>query len=409
MPTSKLTRRSVEAFEPALDRQIFLWDTEIRGFGVRALPSGLKTFIIQYRNASGAKHRINLGRYGLMTVEQARDLARIKLGAVAAGDDPAEALHRDRNGMTVGQVCDWYLEEAEAERLLGRRHKPIAKSTLALDRSRIEQHVRPLLGNRSIQKLTIADLERFQADVKEGKTSKDRKGRGGVATGGAGVAGRTIGMLHTIFEQAARWRIIEGNPARGVRKISVDVKRDRRLSVDELKRFTTALEEHKATSPVAVAAINLILLSGFRRMEALGLKWDWVDRGGSCVRFPDTKTGPQVRPIGSAALTLIAAQPKRKGCAYVFPGDFSDGHFVGMPRVLQRICVTAGIEGVTPHTLRHTFASMAGELGFSELTICALLGHAPRGVTQRYIHIDDATKLAANQVSKAIEVMTGCA
>jgi hypothetical protein len=278
MPTSKLTRRSVEAFEPALDRQIFLWDTEIRGFGVRALPSGLKTFIIQYRNASGAKHRINLGRYGLMTVEQARDLARIKLGAVAAGDDPAEALHRDRNGMTVGQVCDWYLEEAEAERLLGRRHKPIAKSTLALDRSRIEQHVRPLLGNRSIQKLTIADLERFQADVKEGKTSKDRKGRGGVATGGAGVAGRTIGMLHTIFEQAARWRIIEGNPARGVRKISVDVKRDRRLSVDELKRFTTALEEHKATSPVAVAAINLILLSGFRRMEALGLKWDWVDR-----------------------------------------------------------------------------------------------------------------------------------
>ena len=150
MPTRKLTRRSVEAFEPALDRQIFLWDTEIRGFGVRALPSGLKTFIIQYRNASGAKHRINLGRYGIMTVEQARDLARIKLGAVAAGDDPAEALRRDRNCMTVGQVCDWYLEEAEAERLLGRRHKPIAKSTLALDRSRMEQHVRPLLGNRSI-------------------------------------------------------------------------------------------------------------------------------------------------------------------------------------------------------------------------------------------------------------------
>jgi integrase len=402
MPTGRLTKRTVEAFGPPQEKQAILWDSEIKGFGVRALPSGLKTFVVQYRNREGTKRRVNLGRHGVITAEQARDLARVKLGAVAAGEDPAETLHSDRVGMTVADICDWYLEESEAGRLLGRKRKPVASSTLALDRSRIERHVKPLIGKRLAQRLSIADLERFQADIKEGKTAKDRKGRGGVTSGGAGVAGRTVGMLHTIFEQAVRWNILEANPARGIRKISVDVKRVRRLSTDELKRLGKALDAHQAESPVAVAAIKFILLSGFRRMEALGLEWAWVDQRGSCVHFPDTKTGPQVRVLGKDALNLISAQPKRENCDFVFPSDFSNGHFVGLARVLQRLCTAAGIEGVTPHTLRHTFASIAGELGYSELTICTLLGHAPHGVTQRYIHIDNATKLAADEVSKVI-------
>lgn len=354
MPTAKLTKRTVEMLEAPAEKQAILWDSEIRSFGVRVMPSGLKTFVVQYRNSEGTKRRINLGRFGIITIEQARDLAKVRLGAVAAGEDPAQTRP---NGSTVNEVCDWYLEEAEAGRLLGRRRKPIASSTLALDRSRTERHVKPLIGNRSVEKLSIADLERFQADIKDGKTAKERDGRGGITSGGAGVAGRTVGMLHTIFEQAARWKVIEANPARGVRKIPIDVKRDRRLSVDEMT---------------------------------------------GCVRFPDTKTGPQVRPVGVAALAHIHSQPKRESCDYVFPSGFSEGHLVGLPRILQRVCTSAGIEGATLHTLRHTFASIAGELGFSELTICVLLGHAPRGITQRYVHIDNATKLAANEVSKAI-------
>jgi integrase len=399
MPTAKLTKKSVDTLAPPTEKQIILWDSEIRGFGVRVMPSGLKTFVVQYRNKDGIKRRINLGRFGVITVDQARDLAKVRLGEVAAGDDPAKPRHA---GITVNEVCDWYLKEAEAGRLLGRRRQPIASSTLALDRSRIERHVKPLIGNRSVQRLSIADLERFQADIRDGKTAKDRNGRGGITSGGAGVAGRTVGMLHTILEQAARWDIIGTNPARGIRKISMDVKRDRRLSVEELKRFGKALDRHEAESPVAAAAIRLILLTGFRRMEALALQWPWIDDVSGCVRFPDTKTGPQVRPIGAAALAHIQAQPKRENCPYVFPSELSDGHLVGLPRILARICAAAEIEGVTLHTLRHTFASIAGELGFSELTICTLLGHAPRGITQRYVHIDNATKLAANEVSRAI-------
>ena len=76
---------------------------------------------------------------------------------------------------------------------------------------------------------------------------------------------------------------------------------------------------------------------------------------------------------------------------------------MGVVRVLDRLCATAKIEGVTPHVLRHTFASVAADMGFSELTIAGLLGHAGRGVSQRYVHLDRALVLAADRVSEEIK------
>jgi integrase len=66
------------------------------------------------------------------------------------------------------------------------------------------------------------------------------------------------------------------------------------------------------------------------------------------------------------------------------------------------VCVEAGLKDVTPHVLRHTFASVAGDLGFSELTIAGLLGHSARGVTQGYVHLDTALVVAADRVSAEI-------
>jgi integrase len=95
------------------------------------------------------------------------------------------------------------------------------------------------------------------------------------------------------------------------------------------------------------------------------------------------------------------AQPRTKS-PFFFPADWGDGHFIGVVRVFDRICARVGLEDVTLHTLRHTFASVAADLGFSELTIAALLGHAAHGVTQRYIHIDEALQLAADKVTDEI-------
>jgi integrase len=110
-----------------------------------------------------------------------------------------------------------------------------------------------------------------------------------------------------------------------------------------------------------------------------------------------------VRVIGRTASDFIATQPERDGSPYVLPGDWGEGHFTAVVATLDRLCTDARLKDVTPHTLRHTYASVAGELGFSELTIKALLGHAARGVTQRYVHIDEAVRLAADRVSAEID------
>jgi integrase len=157
--------------------------------------------------------------------------------------------------------------------------------------------------------------------------------------------------------------------------------------------------------PVGLASVRFLLLTGFRRMEALALEHPWVDLESRCVRFPDTKSGAQVRVLGQAAVDVIAAQPVPNASRFVFPADWGDGHFTAVVPVLDRLCAVARLPDVTPHTLRHTFASVAGELGFSELTIAALLGHAARGVTQRYVHIDEAIRMAADRVSAEITAL----
>jgi integrase len=198
-------------------------------------------------------------------------------------------------------------------------------------------------------------------------------------------------------------KLIEVNPAHGVRQIA-SRRRDRHLSAEELQTLGYVMRAcaEEGEHPKGLAAMRFILLTGFRRLEALALQHDWVSSIERCVRFPDTKTGAQIRPIGKTAIGLIAAQPRAENSPFVFPADVGDGHFIGLVRILKRVCGRARISGITPHVLRHTFATVAAELGFSELTIAGLLGHASQGVTQRYVHLDKALVLAADQVSAKI-------
>src|SRR6185437_9469351 len=112
----------------------------------------------------------------------------------------------------------------------------------------------------------------------------------------------------------------------------------------------------------------------------------------------DKLIGPRVALKGGTV-------PARSGSPFVFPADWGDGHFIGVVRVLDRVSRRAQLMDVTPHVLRHTFASVAGDLGFSELTIAGLLGHSARGITQRYVHLDAALGVAADRVSAEIEKM----
>ena len=402
---AKLTKRAVDSLSPLRDRDVFAWDGEIRGFGVRVKPSGTKTYFIQYRNAEGRTRRLVIGKYGVLATDEARELGRQKLAEVSKGEDPSAKRHAARTGMTVSEICDWYLEEARAGRLVGRNRRLIKDSTLDSDEGRIKVHIKPLIGAQPVKGLTLADVEKLQADIATGRTTArtKRRERGGQTRGGAGVAGRTISTLRSLLGHAKRHGLLETNPALGVRVIAGN-KKVRRLSRDELAQLgkTMTVMEREGEHPTALAAIRAILLTGFRRMEMLGLHRDWLRAKEHCICFPDTKTGEQVRIIGQAAIDLLEAQPVHEESPFLFPADWGDGHFIGVVRVLDRVCAKAKLQGVTPHVLRHTFASIAAELGFTEMTIAGLLGHAARGVTQRYVHLGSALVPAADRIAEAI-------
>ena len=390
----KLTKRFVDAIRPDRSgRDVFRWDAgdgALKGFGIRMKPSGAASYLVQYRNKEGRTRRLVIGKVGTLTPDEARNLAGDALRAVARGSDPSAERHAVRGAVTVSELCDLYMTET-----MGR----IKASTWSSDRSRIETHVRPLIGQFTVRSLTTADIERMKADIIAGKTARPRKveGRGGIATGGAGVAARTLGMVVTILEYARKsLKLIKENPARDVKK-PPDRKQRRFLTVEEMAKIGQAIRESQAEggNATALAAIRLLLLTGLRRMECLALRRAWVDGRAGCIRFEDTKSGPQLRPIGREAVKLIEAQPVGEGGPWVFPASRGDGHMVGLPKVLARICAQAGLEGVTVHMLRHSFAATAAEMGFSELTIAGLLGHSVPGITARYAHVPDLALIAA--------------
>jgi hypothetical protein len=197
----KLTKRVVDAAEAAKG-EIFLWDDELPGFGLRAKGSGAKSFIVQYRNANGRSRRLTLGRYGVLTVEEGRKAAKLALAEVVKGADPAESRKLARGAMTIEELSLEYLDKAERGLILTRRGESKSSTTLYTDKGRINRHIIPLIGKRTVKDFTATDAGRFLRDVISGKSATDvktkQRGRA-IVTGGKGTAARTVGLLGGIF------------------------------------------------------------------------------------------------------------------------------------------------------------------------------------------------------------------
>jgi integrase len=378
-----------------------LWDIAVPGFGARRQKSEAVAYVLKYRTPDGRTRWHTIGRHGApWTPDMARTEALRLLGEVVRGDDPAEAKQTARKAMTVAELCDEYLAEAEAGRLLvrgGRAKKPL---TLASDRGRITGHIVPLIGRKTVRGIKRSDIEKMMHAIAAGATSGDRKtskprGRS-MLRGGRGVATRTIGLTGAIFEFAIARGLREDNPAHRVRKYA-EGRRERRLTDEEYARLGAGLRAAEATIwPPAVACLRFLALSGWRRNEAVGLRWGDVDLGRRVAILPDSKTGRSVRPLSHAACAIIAAWPRRGDTATVFRPARGDATMSGFPKFARVIMASAGLPpDITPHTLRHSFASLAGDLGLSESTIGAMIGHKTASITARYVHLADAPLLAA--------------
>ena len=400
MAKGRVSKRSVDALVPG-DRDQYLWDTELSGFGLKVTPAGHKTYLVQYR-MGGRKtptRRVSVGAHGVLTPDLARHEAAKVLGKITLGIDPAEEQAIAKRALTVAEMCDRYLEEGCADS---------KTSTVEKNRSIIKRHVKPLIGRKHVKNLTKADMKLFRNNVARGKTAVDERtgfrGRARVR-GGKTAANRTLALLSQIMTFAADDGQRSDNPVLGVKRFKTDVL-ERFLSSLELARLGDTLNAAAAAGVniYAISALRLLLLTGCRKNEVLTLKWEYVDWGAAAaLRLPDSKTDAKRVRLGAPALELLSSIPRVVGNPYVFPSEKTGRHIVGLQKTWERLRAEADLADVRLHDLRHSFASVGADSGSSLLIIGKLLGHKSHTSTARYSHLsDDPVRAAAEKISGRI-------
>lgn len=376
-----------------------VWDSKLKGFGLRVTPAGVKTYFIYYRPGGGRsapQREYTIGRHGPLTPDQARSEAERLLGTVRLGDDPQANRNKIRKDITVAELCDLYLKEGVATK---------KDSTLYTDKRRIEVHIKPLLGRRQQASITSTDVERFLQDVANGKTARREKlGKRAlsVVTGGKGTATRTVGLLGGIYTFAVKRHLRPDNPVKGVERYK-DKESQRYLSAAELGALGAALIERagEGSNRKALDVIRLLTFTGARRGEIEALKWSEVDLQRSQLRLQDSKSGPKTVMIGAPALAVLEGITRQTDSPYVFPATRNAKKFyTGTPKVWAKVRKAADLPGVRPHDLRHTYASLAAGGGQSLIMIGALLGHRDVKTTRKYAHLaDDPVQNAAERTA----------
>jgi integrase len=391
----KLTKRAVDALRPQ-DVDSFFWDSELKGFGVKVTPKARRVFVYQYWTRPPLKRvrrRATIGTFPAITVEQAREAAHRLALRVSNGEDPAgeaSAARLSAKDATVAAVSAEFLTESTGK---------LKPRTRAEYERLFKANIVPALGKKAIADVSLRDVTALHSANRETPS----------------LANHVLTLLGTLlyWAESRGYRARGTNPVRDVEKYPENY-RERFLSAEEVGRLGAALtkaleraESRDTPNPAdlfAVAAIRFLALTGWRRGEALSLKWSDVDLKRGAATLPHSKTGRSYRAIGAPAVALLASLPRLQGSPYVFPSTMKPGHHLTEVRKTWDYARRgAGLSDVRLHDLRHNVASWAVGGGTSLYLTGALLGHVRAETTQRYAHLqEDARKAAADSVSSEI-------
>lgn len=410
MPVLKLGRRELAKL-PAVPRTTLFYDSSLKGFGLRVQPSGIRTWIVEYRAAGGRRaptRRMSLGRSELLSPEKARDAARAILAQARLGEDPAKARAVARQAPTVAELVTRYELETGATR---------KRSTQQLYEMYWRRHILPAIGEARAREVNRSDVAALHARI------------GAVAPV---TANRVSALLSSFFEwcQKIGERPNGDNPASDIEQFP-EYPREKFLTLDELTRLGAAIEEAETVgipwepSPDkktkhapkqrrvkidlwTAAALRLLLFTGLRYREALHAKRGNVDLQRGLLTLDDSKTGRKTIVLNSMALEVIRALPEVG--PFLFPGEKAavcEGDArprTSLTRPWDRIRARAGLPDVRIHDLRHTFASYGAGAHIGLPVIAKLLGHAQISTTERYAHLaTDPLKRASESIGSTIQ------
>ncbi len=379
-----LTKSKIDSLLPGA-KDVFVWDTTIPGYGVKVTPSGRKVFILQYRVSGRAsnKRRYTIGPYGAITPDQAKKEAVRLRGLIAGGIDPSEAKDRAKAAVPFKVFAAQYLEQYATT-----HKKP---RSIVEDRRNLDNHVLPVLGNKSLEKISRADIAQLHHRLRTSPTA----------------ANRVLSLLTTMLNLAERWGIRPdgSNPCKHIQRFK-EQRRERFLSSEELARLGQALtkaEQDNIHSPFIIGLFRLLIFTGARLGEIRLLQWTDVDLEERRLNLPDSKTGKKVIHLNAPAVAVLDQLPRIEGNPFVCCGQRKKKGLVGIHRVWFDIRGTAKLPDVRLHDLRHSFASVAAGSGTSLYVIGSLLGHTLPSTTARYAHLQsDPLREAAEAIGQQI-------
>ena len=368
------------------DKDAVFWDRDLPGFGIRVYPSGAKVYVVQSR-ALGRSKRVTVGRHGEVSADQARKEATRIIGRIKAGESPVAV--EPSPDPTVRDLAERYQRE-----YVEMHCKPATVSHYAV---MLRKHIVPALGELLVAEVERKHIMEFQYGH-EGHARR-RMPRGEPWGGHPREdvrPGRCVG-----------WRPSGKNPCQFVRRYKVEKHHERFLTPEELYRLGQALDTAPAerlASVHASAALRLLVLTGCRRNEILGLRWEDVDFESGEMRFGDSKTGARVAPLPPPAEKVLEGLPRFPDNPWVFPGRKKGMRQRNIQDSWSRVRERAGLDGVRLHDLRHSYASRALALGESLSMIGDLLGHRKVQTTARYAHLArDSVRESTARVAESIE------
>ncbi len=367
----RLTKRYLETLKPSKDTDI--WDENFpRGssFGVRVTRNGSKSFVFRYRTPDGRRPKVNLGRFPLVSLADARNQAKDLAARVSKGEDPAGERRQRLQAPTFAELAEDFLNSPRLARRSERTRYEYGRM--------LRYDLLPAFG-----RMKAADVRKRHIVSLLDKV---------LMRGSEVMACRVRALVSVIFNFALEREIVEVNPVSGVRKPAPERTRDRYLNEDEIRTLWQALETEK----LVIQGLYRFLLTTAQRIgETCMAEWTHIQGDTWSIPAENTKPGrAHTVPLSPQALAIL--EPLRDlGSPYVFPSPSSRGK--GRPvawfsKATARLQAKCGFE-FRPHDLRRTAATMLAELGTAEETLRKLLNHksGSTGVTAIYDRADRRT------------------